>query len=138
MASFVYNLPCTNHNYSQSLYETIKDQVPLVLKLHATSHECTKNVQDDERKRRRNVSNRESARRSRMRKRRHMDELWSMLVQLINENNCLIDELSQAKESYEKVIEENNKLREENIISKKILGLDRLSEVESLSNVDHL
>lgn len=56
-----------------------------------------------------------------MRKRRHMEELWSMLVQLINENKCLVDELSRAREGYEKVIEENMKLREENSKSRKMI-----------------
>lgn len=108
MAGFIYNvLPCANPN-SQSF----DNRVPLV-NLPATS---------DERKRRRMVSNRESARRSRMRKQRHLDELWSVLVQLINENNCLAGELSRAREGYEKVVQENTKLREENSKSRKMIG----------------
>lgn len=120
MADFVYNLPCENPN-PKSLFQTFVDRVPL-LNFPATSEDSSRNAEDDERKRRRKVSNRESARRSRMRKQRHMDELWSMLVQLINKNKCLVDELSRAREGYEKVIEENMKLREENSKSRKTIG----------------
>jgi len=69
-----------------------------------------------------------------MRKQRHMEELWSMLVQLINKNKSLVDELSQARECYEKVIEENMKLREENSKSRKMIGeigLNRFLSVEA-------
>jgi regulator of replication initiation timing len=63
-----------------------------------------------------------------------MEELWSMLVQLINKNKSLVDELSQARECYEKVIEENMKLREENSKSRKMIGeigLNRFLSVEA-------
>ncbi|EOA34537.1 hypothetical protein CARUB_v10022082mg [Capsella rubella] len=121
MAGFVYNnLPSANPN-PQSLFQTFVDRVPLS-NLPATSDKSSRSAEDDERKRRRKVSNRESARRSRMRKRRHMDELWSMLVQLINENKTLVDELNGVREGYEKVIEENTKLREENSKFRKMIG----------------
>lgn len=68
----------------------------------------------DERKKRRMISNRESARRSRMRKQKHLDELWSQVVRLRNENYCLVDKLNHLSESHDKVIEENAKLKEEN------------------------
>ncbi|KFK41324.1 hypothetical protein AALP_AA2G115200 [Arabis alpina] len=117
MAGYVYNvLPYATPN-SQSF----NIQVPLA-NLPVTSDESSRNAEDDERKRRRMVSNRESARRSRMRKRRHADELWSMLVHLINENKGLVDELSRAREGYEKVVQENTKLREENSESRKMIG----------------
>lgn len=68
----------------------------------------------DERKKRRMISNRESARRSRMRKQKHLDELWSQVVRLRNENYCLVDKLNHLSESHDKVVEENAKLKEEN------------------------
>ncbi|KAG2312869.1 hypothetical protein Bca4012_027441 [Brassica carinata] len=116
MDGFVYNLPGANPNQQVS-----NNQVPLV-NLSATSDESNRSAEDDEKKRRRKVSNRESARRSRMRKRRHLNELWSMLLHLINENKCLVDELSRANEGYENVVEENKKLREENSKLGKMIG----------------
>ncbi|KAJ0252895.1 BZIP protein [Hirschfeldia incana] len=67
----------------------------------------------DERKQRRMLSNRESARRSRMRKQRHLDELWSQVIRLRNENNSLIDRLNRVSETQGSVLKENSKLKEE-------------------------
>lgn len=67
----------------------------------------------DERKHRRMISNRESARRSRMRKQKHLDELWSQVVRLRTENNNLVDKLNHVSESHERVVQENARLKEE-------------------------
>ncbi|KAF4352325.1 hypothetical protein G4B88_000928 [Cannabis sativa] len=67
----------------------------------------------NERKQRRMISNRESARRSRMRKQKHLDELWSQVVWLRNENHQLIDKLNHVSESHDKVVQENVQLKEE-------------------------
>ncbi|CAN8293738.1 unnamed protein product [Cochlearia groenlandica] len=67
----------------------------------------------DERKQRRMISNRESARRSRMRKQRHLDELWSQVIRLRTDNHCLIDKLNRVSQSHELVLKENAKLKEE-------------------------
>ncbi|XP_055805772.1 basic leucine zipper 43-like [Solanum dulcamara] len=67
----------------------------------------------DERKKRRMISNRESARRSRMRKQRHLDELWSQVLRLRTENHNLIDKLNHVSECHEKVVQENAQLKEE-------------------------
>lgn len=67
----------------------------------------------DERKQRRMISNRESARRSRMRKQKHLDELWSQVVRLRNENQSLIDRLNYVSESHDRIVQENTKLKEE-------------------------
>uniref|UniRef100_A0A2N9HGJ9 BZIP domain-containing protein n=1 Tax=Fagus sylvatica TaxID=28930 RepID=A0A2N9HGJ9_FAGSY len=66
-----------------------------------------------ERKQRRMISNRESARRSRMRKQKHLDELWSQVVWLRNENHQLIDKLNHVSESHDRVVQENAQLKEE-------------------------
>ncbi|KAJ7971146.1 basic leucine zipper 43-like [Quillaja saponaria] len=66
-----------------------------------------------ERKQRRMISNRESARRSRMRKQKHLDELWSQVVWLRNENHQMIDKLNHVSESHDRVVQENAQLKEE-------------------------
>ncbi|CAI9109939.1 OLC1v1009881C1 [Oldenlandia corymbosa var. corymbosa] len=67
----------------------------------------------NERKQRRMISNRESARRSRMRKQKHLDELWSQVLWLRNENHQLIDKLNDASERHDRVLQENTQLKEE-------------------------
>ncbi|KAK9277207.1 hypothetical protein L1049_006746 [Liquidambar formosana] len=67
----------------------------------------------DERKQRRMISNRESARRSRMRKQKHLDELWSQVVRLRTENHNLIDKLNHVSECHDRVLQENARLKEE-------------------------
>ncbi|KAL6186682.1 hypothetical protein ACLB2K_042802 [Fragaria x ananassa] len=84
----------------------------------STSDEAEEQVQQlsniiDQRKQRRMISNRESARRSRMRKQKHLDELWSQVLRLRTENHSLIDRLNHVSESHDKVLEENAKLKEE-------------------------
>lgn len=59
------------------------------------------------------ISNRESARRSRMRKQRHLDELWSQVVWLRNENQQLIDKLNHVTQSHHRILQENVQLKEE-------------------------
>ncbi|RYR56417.1 hypothetical protein Ahy_A05g022123 isoform D [Arachis hypogaea] len=59
------------------------------------------------------ISNRESARRSRMRKQKHLDELWSQVVRLRSENHNLIDKLNNMSESHDRVLQENARLKEE-------------------------
>lgn len=48
-----------------------------------------------------------------MRKQKHLDELWSQVVWLRNENHHLIDKLNHVSESHEKVVQENAQLKEE-------------------------
>ncbi|KAE8671079.1 Basic leucine zipper 43 [Hibiscus syriacus] len=67
----------------------------------------------NERKQRRVISNRESARRSRIRKQRLLDELWAHLVWLRNENHQLIDKLNNVSKTHVEVVQENAQLKEE-------------------------
>lgn len=48
-----------------------------------------------------------------MRKQRQVDELWSQVMWLRNENHQLLRKLNCVLESQEKVIEENAQLKEE-------------------------
>lgn len=91
---------------------------------NSTSDEAEENLRDiiDDRKQRKKISNRESARRSRMRKQRQLDELWSQVMWLRNENHQLLHKLNRALESHEKVVEENAQLKEEAFELKKMIS----------------
>ncbi|GKB41858.1 basic leucine zipper 43-like protein [Tanacetum coccineum] len=66
-----------------------------------------------ERKRRRMVSNRESARRSRVRKQKHLDELLAQMARLRSDNLSLVEHLNNLLESHERAVDENARLKEE-------------------------
>lgn len=98
-----------NNNYSSS-----SNGQDLMTSNNSTSDEDhQQSMIVDERKQRRMISNRESARRSRMRKQRHLDELWSQVIRLRTDNHCLIDKLNRVSESHELALKENAKLKEE-------------------------
>ncbi|OWM84698.1 hypothetical protein CDL15_Pgr027485 [Punica granatum] len=103
------------HNYSHIPPQVVQDlataQHSPCLSNNSTSDESESLI--NERRQRRMISNRESARRSRMRKQRHLDELWSQVVWLRNENSQLVDKLNRASEINEKVAQENAQLKEE-------------------------
>ncbi|KAG8389561.1 hypothetical protein BUALT_Bualt02G0242000 [Buddleja alternifolia] len=65
----------------------------------------------DERKRKRKLSNRESARRSRMKKQQHLDELIAQESQMQEENKKLRQMIDGASELYLNFASENNVLR---------------------------
>ncbi|XP_004499193.1 bZIP transcription factor 44 [Cicer arietinum] len=65
----------------------------------------------DQRKRKRKQSNRESARRSRMRKQKHMDDLISEVERLRNENSEIITSMNITTQHYLKIEAENCVLR---------------------------
>ncbi|XP_039126671.1 bZIP transcription factor 53-like [Dioscorea cayenensis subsp. rotundata] len=56
--------------------------------------------EEDQRKRKRMISNRESARRSRMRKQQHMDDLTNQVAELKNENSQIIAQVNLIAEQY--------------------------------------
>ncbi|KAF4383292.1 hypothetical protein F8388_009323 [Cannabis sativa] len=65
----------------------------------------------DQRKRKRMLSNRESARRSRMRKQQHMDELVSQVGELKKDNSQIINSLNITNQMYLNLEAENSVLR---------------------------
>ncbi|TMW97874.1 bZIP transcription factor 11 [Solanum lycopersicum] len=65
----------------------------------------------DERKRKRMQSNRESARRSRMRKQKHLDDLMCQVTQLKKENSNILNSITMTTQQYGNVEAENSVLR---------------------------
>lgn len=65
----------------------------------------------DQRKRKRMQSNRESARRSRMRKQKHLDDLLAQVTQLSKENNQILTSMNVTTQQFLNVESENSVLR---------------------------
>nr|GMD28991.1 bZIP transcription factor 11-like [Ipomoea batatas]GMD93768.1 bZIP transcription factor 11-like [Ipomoea batatas] len=65
----------------------------------------------NERKRKRMQSNRESARRSRMRKQKHLDDMVSQVAQLRNDNAQILNNINHTTQHYLNVERENSVLR---------------------------
>lgn len=65
----------------------------------------------DQRKRKRMISNRESARRSRMKKQTHLNELTAQVNQLKEQNSQIVSNINMASQVYLNVEAENSVLR---------------------------
>jgi len=65
----------------------------------------------DERRQRRMLSNRESARRSRMRKQKHLDELRAQLSLMRGENRKILSNFEMLTQRCSRVLEENRALK---------------------------
>lgn len=88
--------------------------------------------QQGTRKRRRMVSNRESARRSRLRKQHHFDELRAQVAHLRAENGRILDQFNIASQHYAHIIEENGVLRSQALeLSHKLQSLHDMINAHS-------
>ncbi|XP_022876371.1 bZIP transcription factor 53-like [Olea europaea var. sylvestris] len=86
----------------------------------------------DERKRKRMISNRESARRSRMRKQQHLDEMVGQASRLQNENNLLSQKINNTTQLYLGIASENNVLRAQlGELTDRLISLNSVLEIVS-------
>ncbi|XWS21027.1 hypothetical protein CRYUN_Cryun30bG0019800 [Craigia yunnanensis] len=86
----------------------------------------------DQRKRKRMESNRESARRSRMRKQKHLDDLVAQVSQLKNDNNQILTSINFTTQHYLNIEAENSVLRAQMMeLSQR---LDSLNEILNYLN----
>ncbi|KAH0678036.1 basic leucine zipper 43 [Solanum stenotomum] len=145
LPTFQFNtfLTNTNNNNYQSFSFPIQDLIstqPSCISSNSTSDELEEQQHrmNDERKQRRMISNRESARRSRMRKQRHLDELGSQVVRLRTENHNLINKLNQVFESHEKVVQENMQLKDEAYDLRRLLTNIQVASPFSNMDDDHV
>lgn len=87
-------------------------------------------AQFDERKRKRMISNRESARRSRMKKQQHSDNLLNEASRLQTENNLLKQRIDQLNQRYAIV------MAEKNVSSAQVMELtDRLRSLNTVLEI---
>ncbi|KAL2252349.1 basic leucine zipper 43-like [Sesamum indicum] len=115
-SSFTTAIAPTHHNFhtlSTPRSEQLNPQPTYCSSNNNSNFEDAEISIINERKQRRMISNRESARRSRIRKQRHLDELWSQVVWLRNENHQLMERLKRVMERHERALEENAQLKEE-------------------------
>lgn len=86
----------------------------------------------DQRKRKRMESNRESARRSRMRKQKHLDDLVAQVTQLRQDNNQILTSINFTTQHYLNIEAENSVLRAQMMeLSQR---LDSLNEILNYLN----
>ncbi|MCL7030249.1 hypothetical protein MKW94_012590 [Papaver nudicaule] len=89
----------------------------------------------DERKQKRMLSNRESARRSRMRKQKHLDGLTAQVTQLKKENHQILSSLNITTQNYMNVEAENSIYRAK--MSELTHRLESLNEIVQYLNVSN-
>ncbi|MBA0863535.1 hypothetical protein Goshw_022598 [Gossypium schwendimanii] len=89
----------------------------------------------DERKRKRMLSNRESARRSRMRKQKHLDDLMAQVSDLTNHNNQILTSINVTAQLYSNVEAENLVLRAQMTeLSNRLQSLNEIIQFINSSN----
>ncbi|XP_010526918.1 PREDICTED: bZIP transcription factor 11-like [Tarenaya hassleriana] len=100
----------------------------------STSSDENNDLQEvmEQRKRKRMISNRESARRSRMRKQKLLDDLTAQVAQLRKENHQIVTSVSITTQHYLTVESENAVLRAQ--LDELKNRLDSLNDIIALAN----
>ncbi|KAI4295494.1 hypothetical protein L6164_035537 [Bauhinia variegata] len=89
----------------------------------------------DQRKRKRMISNRESARRSRMRKQKHLDDLVAQVAELRKENQQILTSVNITTQQYLSVEAENSVLRAQaGELSHRLQSLNEIIDSLNASN----
>ncbi|PON77385.1 Basic-leucine zipper transcription factor [Trema orientale] len=89
----------------------------------------------DQRKRKRMLSNRESARRSRMRKQKHLDDLTGQVAQLTKDNHQIVTSVNITTQHYLNIEAENSILRAQvGELSHRLQSLDEIISFLNASN----
>ncbi|KAK1395009.1 Basic leucine-zipper 44 [Heracleum sosnowskyi] len=89
----------------------------------------------DQRKSKRKISNRESARRSRVRKQKHLDDLMAQLTQLRKANNQLVTIMNVTTQHWLNVEAENSILRAQ--IAELNSRLESLNEIIGFLDIEN-
>ncbi|CAA7402324.1 unnamed protein product [Spirodela intermedia] len=115
-ASSGYTLPTTNSGSDEDLQQAL-----------------------NQRKKKRMLSNRESARRSRLRKQRHLDDLAAQVAQLRKENNQILTSYNVITQQILAIDSENSVLRTQTMeLSHRLQSLNEiLLHMNGLAAVDH-
>ncbi|XP_047955565.1 G-box-binding factor 1-like isoform X2 [Salvia hispanica] len=132
----VVSVPATNLNIGMDLWNTTAaGSGPMKLRPNSAGVAPSGMMNDqwiqEEReikKQKRKQSNRESARRSRLRKQAECEDLQHRVDLLNGENRGLTDELQRLSEECGKLVSENNSIKDELI---KMFGADAVSELEN-------
>lgn len=89
----------------------------------------------DTRKRKRMISNRESARRSRMRKQKHLDEMIAQVNELRNQNKQILTNMNTTTQLYSNIEAENSVLRAQlNELSQRLQSLNDIINCLNATN----
>lgn len=89
----------------------------------------------DQRKRKRMISNRESARRSRMRKQKHLDDLTAQVAQLRKENHEIVTNINITTQHFMNIEADNSILRAQmSELSNRLQSLDEIIIFLNASN----
>ncbi|KAF5739842.1 putative Basic leucine-zipper 4 [Tripterygium wilfordii] len=111
-----FHYPVLETGLSPSEIQELLSQIELPTTPNSGSEVLNRSVYSvDERKRRRMISNRESARRSRWRKKRHLEELTEQVKQLEVVNHDLKNRLGSTLAQCHVLWRENDMLRSESV-----------------------